>query len=116
MPAPIEIVKGDTAVLLFDIEQSDADALDLTDYAVDFLILRSTQDNDAAAEYFGDQSNSVAITHELVDGEVTVTIPSDATNRLRVGRLYFFKLRLTYIPTGEIFSPVDGNLRVNLPS
>lgn len=113
MPDFTPITQGDSPTFRFTVTNSAGDPFDLTDHAVEFWIKRSLQDDDTAAEYFGENA---VIPYTEVDGIVDITIPATVTARLRVGRPYFWYLRVNHISTPtDIYIPERGVFLTTFP-
>lgn len=117
MPSITPITQGDSPTLRFTVVNQAGDPFDLTDYVIEFLIKRSMQDTDAAAEFLGDEAGAVVVPFEQKDGIVDVTVSVAATTALRVGRPYFWFLRLTNeFDASDVITPERGQFLTTLPN
>lgn len=102
--------QGESPTFRFEFDAlGTCNAFDLTNYDLFFLIKRSLQDSDAAAEFKGVEEEDITFPYEDTDGVVDVTIPASVTAALQTGRLYFFYLLLQHIVSSDrAYIPVRG--------
>lgn len=111
-PTKLTVTKGATGKFRFSILNPEGDALDLTDYdPVEFVLKRSHQDADSAAEFLGSLSDGIVLAYGMQDGVIDVSVP--ATLDLQYGRIYYWWVRLTH-SSGDIYIPEKGTLIVLL--
>lgn len=106
----LTLVRGDTALLRFQILNADDTPVDLTLFDILFTIKRSNQDTDAEAIWQGNLTSGVEKVTPETDGYCDVTIPGAITKLLRMGRPAFWDIQVS---AGDlIFTPLNGDILV----
>lgn len=87
----------------------------MSDYTADFFVKRSLQDTDEAAEFHGTLDDGITVVYNVTDGVLKVTVDSGVTANLRYGRIYYWYLHLTHVPTESTYTPSRGTFLVVFP-
>lgn len=108
----MSIIRGEDGKLCFTITKADGSAEDLGDFSTaSFIIKRSNLDPDSAAIFTGTLADAdIEYDDPTTLGKLTVTVPHEITEDMRVGQPYYY--RLTIIGTPGTFVPNAGELFV----